>query len=37
MGLMEYKAKELFDRYDIPKMKGIVIYDLEDLETKSQV
>ena len=35
MDLMEYKAKELYDRYEIPTMKGIVIDNLDDLESKA--
>ena len=32
---MEYKAKELFDKYQIPTMNGFVIDDLQELESKS--
>lgn len=35
MDLMEYKAKELFERYAIPTMKGLVMEDLTDLEVKA--
>ena len=35
MDLMEYKAKELYDRYEIPTMKGIVIDNLDDLKSES--
>lgn len=35
MDLMEYKAKELFDKYHIPTMNGFVIEDLQDLEQKA--
>ncbi|HEX7555011.1 MAG TPA: ADP-forming succinate--CoA ligase subunit beta [Leptolinea sp.] len=35
MDLMEYKAKELFDKYHIPTMNGFVIEDLQDLELKT--
>lgn len=35
MDLMEYKAKELFDKYEIPTMNGIVIDDVSDLASKS--
>lgn len=35
MDLMEYKAKELYDRYDIPTMRGIVVDNLDDLEPKA--
>jgi succinyl-CoA synthetase beta subunit len=35
MDLMEYKAKELFDKYGIPVKKGIVIDDLDGLTSKS--
>jgi succinyl-CoA synthetase beta subunit len=34
MDLMEYKAKELFEQFDIPTMKGFVIDDLADLGGK---
>lgn len=36
MDLMEYKAKELFEHYDIPTMKGFVIDDLADLGSKAE-
>ncbi len=32
---MEYKAKELYDQYAIPTMRGIVIDNLDDLESKA--
>lgn len=35
MDLMEYKAKELFDKYEIPTQKGIVIEDVSDLASKA--
>ncbi|KUO63029.1 MAG: hypothetical protein APF84_10910 [Gracilibacter sp. BRH_c7a] len=35
MDLMEYKAKELYDQYTIPTMRGIVIDNLDDLESKA--
>lgn len=35
MDLMEYKAKELYDQYAIPTMRGIVIDNLDGLETKA--
>ncbi len=35
MDLMEYKAKELYEQYEIPTMRGIVIDQLEDLEAKA--
>jgi succinyl-CoA synthetase beta subunit len=35
MDLMEYKAKELFDKYEIPTKKGIVIEDICDLADKT--
>lgn len=31
MKLLEYKAKELFDKYDLPTMAGCVIDDAEDM------
>lgn len=34
MDLMEYKAKELFDKYQIPSKKGIVTDDLNELDLK---
>jgi succinyl-CoA synthetase beta subunit len=34
MDLMEYKAKELFDQFNIPTMKGIVIDSVEGLAGK---
>jgi len=34
MDLMEYKAKELFDRYSIPTTPGVVINSPEELEEK---
>ena len=34
MDLMEYKAKELFDKYQIPSKKGIVTDDLNGLDLK---
>lgn len=36
MDLMEYKAKELFSKYDIPITKGIVIDELEGLTSKAE-
>lgn len=36
MDLMEYKAKELFEQYAIPTMKGFVIEDLAQLEVKAE-
>jgi succinyl-CoA synthetase beta subunit len=35
MDLMEYKAKELFDKYHIPTMNGFVIEDLQELKLKA--
>ena len=35
MDLMEYKAKELYDQYAIPTMRGIVIDNLDDLASKA--
>lgn len=35
MDLMEYKAKQLFDKYEMPTMKGFIIDDLNGLEEKS--
>lgn len=35
MDLMEYKAKELYEQYVIPTMRGIVIDNLEDLESRA--
>lgn len=35
MDLMEYKAKELYDQYAIPTMRGIVIDNLDGLESKA--
>ena len=35
MDLMEYKAKELYDRYGIPTMRGIVIDKLDDLDLQA--
>jgi len=32
MDLMEYKAKELFDQFDIPTMKGIVIDSIDSVD-----
>lgn len=37
MDLMEYKAKELFDKCKIPTKKGLVIDDLNDLASKSSL
>jgi succinyl-CoA synthetase beta subunit len=34
MDLMEYKAKELFDKYEIPTKKGIVLEDAMNLSSK---
>ena len=34
MDLMEYKARELYERYGIPAMQGVVVNDPEDLESK---
>ncbi|MDD2503790.1 MAG: hypothetical protein PHP79_08110 [Clostridia bacterium] len=31
MDLMEYKARELYDKYQIPAMKGIVVDSLVQL------
>jgi len=35
MDLMEYKARELFERYEIPVMKGVVIEDVSSLQEKT--
>ena len=35
MDLMEYKARELFDKYHVPTMNGFVMDDLQQLETHS--
>lgn len=35
MDLMEYMARELFVKYDIPTMNGVVIDSMEDLETRA--
>jgi succinyl-CoA synthetase, beta subunit len=35
MDLMEYKAKELFDKYEIPTKKGIVVDDATDLASRA--
>ena len=37
MDLMEYKAKELFDRYQIPTMKGIVIDSVAELNGQAEI
>ena len=34
MKLLEYKAKELFEKYDVPTMKGVVIDSLEGIPEK---
>src|SRR5690554_4873601 len=36
MDLMEYKAMELFRKYHIPVLKGIVIDNLEELPLKAE-
>lgn len=36
MDLMEYKAKELFDQYEISTMKGFVLKDLAQLEEEAK-